>query len=71
MRKHIIVKLTDAEAVALLVAADLYANELMEGTGRKDAAITRASRKIEEARIPREQAEALLSRANELDGKKK
>jgi len=50
MRKHIIVKLTDAEAVALLVAADLYANELMESTDRKDAAITRASRKIEEAR---------------------
>lgn len=50
MAKRVTVTLTDAEAVALLVAADLYANELMEGTGRKDAAITRATRKIEDAR---------------------
>lgn len=47
---HVVVKLTDAEAVAILVALDLHAQMRAEGTGTKDAANTRATRKIEGAR---------------------
>jgi hypothetical protein len=40
------ITLTEAEAVAVLVAADLW----FEETEQRDAALTRAVRKIEEAR---------------------
>lgn len=40
------IRLTDKEAVALLLAADLW----FEETEQRSAALTRAQRKIEEAR---------------------